>query len=166
MLAALGMTADVRQGNAAADPAAVDTVYVVNPTGNNVKVGTTITVTVWADVVNPSAPSSAPTLTGGSEPFAPGADVTVTWPAQSCPSGQTLSGYNVEVSGNGAVVKVQDQSAGGSRTAVITAGTGPFTVSFLYFCGQLSSPSSPTLSVDVQAPSTAPSVPPVAGTDG
>ncbi len=162
MLIALGMTADVRTGNAATNPDDVDKVYAVNPTGANVKVGTTITVTVWAAAQEPSAPANSPSLAGGSEPFAPGADVTITWAAQSCPSGQTLSGYNVEASGNGAAIKVQDQSAGGSRTAVITAGTGPFSVTFSYFCGQLGSPSSPALEVDVQEPVATPTPTPAA----
>ncbi|PPL19793.1 serine/threonine-protein kinase [Microterricola pindariensis] len=149
MLGELGMTADVKTGNAATSQDDVNRVYAVNPTGKNVAIGTTITVTVWGDVVMPSAPSSAPSLAGGSEPFEPGSDVTISWPAQSCPSGQELSGYGVSVSGGDATVKVQDQSPGGSRTAVITAGNEPFSVTFTYFCGPFESPSSPALTVDV-----------------
>ncbi|AMB59885.1 serine/threonine protein kinase [Microterricola viridarii] len=146
----LGMTADVKTGNAATTSDDVNHVYAVNPTGKNVALGTTITVTVWGDVVMPSAPSAGPSLVSGSEPFEPGADVTVSWPSQSCPSGQELSGYGVAVSGEGAAVKVQDQSPGGSRTAVITAGSAPFSVTFTYFCGPFESPSSPALNVDVK----------------
>ncbi|MEO5743015.1 MAG: protein kinase [Terracoccus sp.] len=146
----LGMTADVRTGNAATTQDDVNKVYAVNPTGKNVALGTTIALTVWGDVVMPSAPSAGPSLVGGGEPFEPGSDVTVTWPAQSCPSGQELSGYSVSVSGEGAAIKVQDQSPAGSRTAVITAGSAPFSVTFTYFCGPFESPSSPALDVDVQ----------------
>ncbi len=147
----LGMTADVKTGNAATKQDDVNRVYAVNPVGKNVALGTTIAVTVWGDVVMPDAPGTGPSLVGGSEPFEPGSDVTVTWPAQSCPSGQDLSGYGVAVSGEGAVIKVQDQGPNGARNAVITAGSAPFSVTFTYFCGPFESPSSPALNVDVQA---------------
>lgn len=151
-LAALGMTADVQAGNAATNAADVDKVYAVNPTGKNVAVGTTITVTVYAAVVMPSAPGAAPSFApGNNPPFAPGSSVTVTWAAQNCPSGQTLSNYKVSVSGGNATVTTQDGSANGSRTAVIATGDSPFSVTFTYVCGENESPASPPLQVEVKA---------------
>ncbi|MFC6356314.1 protein kinase domain-containing protein [Luethyella okanaganae] len=143
----LGLVANVVIGNAATTPGEVDKVYTVNPTGN-VQKGTTITLTVHGNVVMPNAPANAPTLSGSGAPVLPHSDVTVKWESQSCPSGQTLSGYNVAVTGD-AVIKVQDQTPGGTRTAVITAGTKDFEVTFQYFCGQLDSPFSPALTVKV-----------------
>ncbi|MET0887337.1 MAG: PASTA domain-containing protein, partial [Mycetocola sp.] len=162
-LGELGMTADVQEGNAATNSSDAGKVYAVNPTGKNVAVGTTITVTVWAAPAALSAPSSAPSLADGTEPFAPGSDVKVTWPAQSCPAGQTLSGYKIAVSGEGAAISVEDTSANGSRSAVITAGSAPFSVTFQYFCGEFASPASPALDVDVQEPAEEPGAKPTDG---
>ena len=65
----------------------------VNPSGP-VQPGTTITLTYLTDPVAPSAPGSAPTT--AANPVQPDVgQITVNWPAQSCPSGQTRSGYEV-----------------------------------------------------------------------
>lgn len=152
-LVALGMTVTVTQGNAATDPAQVNTVYAVNPQGKNVKIGTAITLTTYAPVAVPNAPSSAPSFaSGNTPPFAPGSNVTITWPAQNCPPGQNLSGYAVSVSGGNATVTVQDGAANGSRTAIIAVGDTTFNTSFTYSCGSgNTSPSSPSLEVVVKA---------------
>ena len=101
-------------GNAATDPAQVDTVYAVNPTGN-LDPGAELTLTVYGDVVAPGQGLGAHarrTMTR----FPRTPTSRSTWDTQSCPAGQTLSGYNVAVSG--ATLKVQDQTPGGTRTAV------------------------------------------------
>lgn len=165
-LGELGMTADVAEGNAATNSSDAGKVYAVNPTGKNVALGTTITVTVWAAPAELSAPSSAPSLADGSEPFAPGDDVKVTWPAQSCPAGQSLSGYKIAVTGEGAAISVEDTSANGSRSAVITAGSAPFSVTFQYFCGEFASPASPALDVDVQEAEPEPEAKPTTKPEG
>ncbi|WP_082468132.1 protein kinase domain-containing protein [Leifsonia sp. Leaf264] len=144
----LGLNANVATGNAATDPAKVDTVYAVNPTGN-LDPGAELTLTVYGDVVAPGK-ATAPTL-DGTDPVPANTDVTVKWDTQSCPAGQTLSGYNVAVSG--ATLKVQDQTPGGTRTAVITSGDAgsSFQVTLQYFCGQIDSPISDPLTVNVAA---------------
>ncbi|WP_082513676.1 MULTISPECIES: protein kinase domain-containing protein [unclassified Leifsonia] len=144
----LGLNANVTTGNAATDPAQVDTVYAVNPTGN-LDPGAELTLTVYGDVVAPGQ-ATAPTLQGD-DPVPANSDVTVTWDTQSCPAGQTLSGYNIAVSG--AVLKVQDQTPGGTRTAVVTSGDpgSSFQVTLQYFCGQVDSPISDPLTVNVEA---------------
>ncbi|MFT2817385.1 serine/threonine-protein kinase [Leifsonia sp. A12D58] len=146
-LEGMQLVANVQSGNAATTPDDVDKVYAVNPTGA-VKIGETITVTVYGDVVTPSSPSSPPTQVTP-DPITSGSPVTVSWSAQSCPSGQTLSGYEVSATGNGAAVQAPNPTAADVTSATVTAGTGDFTVSYRYFCGQIESGYSPTLSVTV-----------------
>nr|WP_056170007.1 protein kinase [Leifsonia sp. Leaf325] len=160
----LGLNANVTTGNAATDPAQVDTVYAVNPTGN-LDPGAELTLTVYGDVVAPGK-ATAPTL-DGDDPVPANTDVTVTWDTQSCPAGQTLSGYNVAVSG--ATLKVQDQTPGGTRTAVVTSGDAgsSFQVTLQYFCGQIESPVSDPLTVNVEAaPEPEPTETPAAEPEG
>ncbi|MBC7442404.1 MAG: serine/threonine-protein kinase [Ramlibacter sp.] len=137
-LSELGFVADVQTGNAATTPEQVaDTVYDVNPTGP-VKKGEKITVKVYAPAVSPDAPTAAPTVAPAT--VAAGGTVTATWTAQSCPSGQTLSGYEVVAEGQDAVSP--GPVGPDATTATIKAGpaAGNFTVKFRYFCGQAESP--------------------------
>ncbi len=141
-LAGLGFVVDVQTGNASTKPEEVaDTVYSVNPTGP-VRKGEKITVKVYAPAVTPDAPTTAPTATPAAT--AQNKPVTVTWTAQSCPSGQALSGYEVLAEGQGAV----SPAAVGpdATTATVTTGpeSGTFTVKFRYLCGGTPSPYSPS----------------------
>ncbi|TFC82941.1 serine/threonine protein kinase [Cryobacterium sp. TMT1-21] len=136
-LSEMGFVADVQTGNASTTPEQVaDTVYDVNPTGP-VKKGEKITVKVYAPAVSPDAPTAAPTAAPAT--VAPGGTVTVSWAAQSCPSGQTLSGYEVLAEGQDAVSP--GPVGPDATTATVTAGpaAGTFTVKFRYFCGQTES---------------------------
>ncbi len=136
-LSEMGFVADVQTGNAATTPEQIaDTVYEVNPTGPVTK-GSTITVKVYAPAVTPDEPTAAPTVAPATTIVA-GAQATVTWTAQSCPSGQTLSGYEVVADGNA----VSPGPVGPDATSTtLTAGpdAGTFTVKFRYFCGQVES---------------------------
>jgi serine/threonine-protein kinase len=115
----------------------------VNPSGP-VQPGTTITLTYLTDPVAPSAPSAAPTV--DPQEVESGGLVTVTWPAQTCPAGQTLSGYEVSVTGDA----VPPSPVGATTTSVnVQAGTQPFEVTYRYFCGQLDSPFSPAAPVTI-----------------
>jgi len=118
-----------------------DTVYSVNPTGP-VRKGEKITVKVYGSAVTPDAPATAPTATPAAT--AQKKPVTINWTAQSCPSGQNLSGYEVLAEGQGA----ESPAPVGADTtsAVVTTGpeTGTFTVKFRYFCGDTPSPYSPS----------------------
>ncbi|THG32669.1 serine/threonine protein kinase [Glaciibacter flavus] len=152
----MGLTVTVNTGNAATDPAKVDTVYAVNPTGNLQK-GASITLSVYAGVIQPSKPTAAPTLQGGESPTTVKAGVasaTIAWEAQSCPAGQTLSGYNLTVTGQGATNVQADATPNGSRTATFTAGPkdSTFTATLVYQCGSVASPASDPLSVTVVGP--------------
>ena len=149
-LAGLELSADVETGNAATTPDQVDTVYRVNPTGP-VDKGDTITVTVYGAVVTPDTPTAGPTQVDPMPPAAiiPGQSVTLSWPAQSCPSGQTLSGYEVVAEGNGAAVQPPNPTAADVTEIKVTVGTGTFTVKYRYFCGQIESGYSPATTVTV-----------------
>ncbi len=146
-LAELELVANVEEGNAATSADQVDIVYFVNPTGP-VEKGTTITIRAYGAVPTPTTPTSAPTAdpTTG---VTPGSEVTISWPAQSCPAGQTLSGYNLIVEGGGAAVQGTNPLSPDTTQATVTAGTTQFTARYTYLCGEVESASSPTTTVDV-----------------
>ena len=147
---ALGLPVTRQEGAAATEPGLANTVSEVNPSGP-VQPGTTITLTYLTDPVAPGAPTDAPTT--DANPVAPDVgQITVSWSAQSCPAGQTLSGYEVAVTGD-ATVPNNPVFGPGTTTAQVNVNETPggsFDVSFRYFCGQLDSPFSPVLTVDIE----------------
>ncbi|AWB94271.1 serine/threonine protein kinase [Agromyces badenianii] len=148
-LQGLGMVVNAAEGNPAATADEAGRVYDVNPTGN-MSIGSEVTITYYAAPVAPSAPSTAPTATPN--PFTPSSDpnakvpVNVSWQTQSCPAGQTLSGYAVQVTGD---ATAPAPVGAGTTSAQVMAGQQEFQVTFQYFCGQVSSPASPSLTVTV-----------------
>jgi serine/threonine-protein kinase len=142
----MGFVSDIVTGNAAKTGDDADKVYRVNPTGP-VPAGSAITLTVWGPVATPVTPTSAPTATPS--PVAPAGTVTVKWNAQTCPTGQTLAGYEIATEGGAAVITSTNPTDAETTTATITAGTEQFKVKFRYFCGQVGSEFSPTATVDV-----------------
>lgn len=148
---ALGLPVVREAGAAATEPGLANTVSEVNPSGP-VQPGTTITLTYFTDPVAPSAPSSAPTT--NTNPVEPDVgQITVSWTAQSCPAGQTLSGYEVAVTGDASIPN-NPVFGPGTTSAQINVNNEPggsFDVTFRYFCGQLDSPFSPALTVDIES---------------
>ena len=147
---ALGLPVVREEGGAATEPGLANTVSEVNPSGP-VQPGTTITLTYLTAPEAPSAPSSAPTT--NDNPVEPDVgQITVNWTAQSCPAGQTLSGYEVSVTGDATVPNNPVFGPGTTSASVNVNNTpgGSFDVTFRYFCGQLDSPFSPALTVDIQ----------------
>ncbi len=139
----LGLPVTRQEGAPATEPGLANTVSEVNPSGP-VQPGTTITLTYLTDPVAPSAPAAAPTV--DPEEVESGGLVKVSWPAQTCPAGQTLSGYEVSVTGDA----VPPSPVGATTTSVnVQAGTQPFEVTYRYFCGQLDSPFSPAAPVTI-----------------
>ncbi|QTX06030.1 protein kinase domain-containing protein [Agromyces archimandritae] len=145
VLEQMGLATEAQPGAAATDPQAENTVSDVSPSGE-VQQGTTITLTYLTAPEQPAAPGSAPNVSPSSAVI-PGSQVRVSWPAQSCPAGQSLSGYQVNVSAGSAPAPV------GPTTTELSfdAPDQDFEVSFMYYCGKLSSPNSPTTSVTVLA---------------
>ncbi|MFC9559716.1 protein kinase [Agromyces sp. NPDC056965] len=148
-LEGLGMVANAVEGNPAATGDEAGRVYDVNPTGN-MKIGSEVTITYYASPETPSAPTSAPTA--NPNPFTPSSDVnakvpvTISWTAQQCPAGQELTGYSVQVTGD---ATAPGPVSAGTTNAQVMAGQQEFQVTFLYFCGPVSSPASPALTVKV-----------------
>lgn len=145
---ALGLPVNRVEGAKATTSAEAGTVSDVNPSGP-VPPGTTITLTYFGDPEHPATPSSGPTA--DSTNVAPGATVRVNWPAQSCPAGQTLSGYELQAS-NGATPPSAVLPAGTTNTVVTAPNTpGQFQLTFLYYCGEFGSPASPATTITVTA---------------
>jgi eukaryotic-like serine/threonine-protein kinase len=147
----LGLPVTRQEGGAATEPGLANTVSEVNPSGP-VQPGTTITLTYLTDPVAPSAPGSAPTT--DTNPVEPDVgQVTVNWAAQTCPAGQTLSGYEVSVTGDATVPNNPVFGPGTTSAQVNVNNTpgGSFDVTFRYFCGQLDSPFSPALTVGIES---------------
>ena len=140
----LGFVSTVVTGNAATDPDDVGRVSDVDPSGP-VRLGETVTVTVYGPVTTPDSPSGPPSTNG--LPVLPGGTVQVSWPAQSCPSGQTLSGYELSADGNGVSVTSSNPTGPTVTTATVKAGTGEFTLKFRYFCGVLESEFSDSITI-------------------
>ena len=148
---ALGLPVVREAGGAATEPGLANTVSEVNPSGP-VQPGTTITLTYLTDPVAPSAPTAPPTTTANN-PVKPNVgQITVSWTAQSCPAGQTLSGYEVSVTGDATVPNNPVFGPGTTSAQVNVNNTpgGSFDVTYRYFCGQLDSPFSPALTVDIE----------------
>ena len=130
-LIGLGLVANLVPGNAADDPDKVDEVYDVNPTGT-VQKGTIISVKFFTTPTTPETPTAAPTVTPAAA--AAGTVVTVAWTAQSCPSGQERTGYEVLVEGAGATSPQPTGPDATSTTITTGPGAGSFTVKFRYIC--------------------------------
>lgn len=147
---ALGLPVNRQAGAAATEPGLANTVSEVNPSGP-VQPGTTITLTYLTDPVAPSAPSDPPTTQNN--PVQPDVgQITVGWDQQQCPAGQTLSGYEVAVTGD-ATVPNNPVFGPGTTSAQINVNNTPggsFQVTYRYFCGQLDSPFSPALTVNIE----------------
>jgi len=158
-LSGLGLSANVVADKAAPAEDQADKVYGINPTGR-VAEGTEITVRVYSEFVPalPDAPSGTPTATPST--VAPAGTVTVTWPGQTCPAGQDLSGYELLAEGDG--VSSPAPTGPDTTTATVTAGTGNFTLKFRYFCNDVASDYSGSSTVTVTAPvvPTTPATPP------
>lgn len=150
-LGALGMVANAVEGNPAATSEEAGRVYDVNPTGN-MKIGSEVTITYYAAPETPSAPTSAPTANPST--FKPSSDptdstkdvfITISWTAQQCPAGQgDPTGYSVQVTGD---ATAPGPVPAGTTTAQVKAGQQTFQATFLYFCGPVSSPTSPPVTV-------------------
>ncbi|GAA3878976.1 hypothetical protein GCM10022381_21660 [Leifsonia kafniensis] len=154
-LEGMDLVANIQTGKAAESEDQVDHVYDVNPTGP-VAFKQTITVTVYGAVATPDTPSSGPSATPSS--VASGDSVEVSWPAATCPAGQTLSGYEAQVDG-GATITSANPTGADVTNVTIEAGSTDFNVSYRYFCGPVASEFSPATTVTVTEDSVPTAVP-------
>ncbi|MFF2372049.1 protein kinase [Agromyces sp. NPDC058110] len=164
-LGELGMVANGVEGKPAADPSGTGIVYEVNPTGP-VPIGSEVTVTYYAAPETPAAPGAAPSVSPSTA--APGASIQVSWPTAQCPAGQTRSGYQVNVDGPASAAPPLGADATNVTITVNAdaADGSVINISYLYFCGALSSDASPAAPVTVAAsPAPTPDAGGTGGTD-
>ncbi|OUE23759.1 protein kinase domain-containing protein [Clavibacter michiganensis] len=154
-LEALGLKVTVVTGSAAPSGEEEGRVTAITPTGSVAR-GATIQITAYGAPTLPTAAPGTPTVTPST--VRAGQSVDISWPAYSCPAGQTLNGYQVQadsVSGGatgtwgGSTNPTNAQTTSGE----IKAGTSPgtFTVKYLAICGTNESPYSSTVTVTVEA---------------
>ena len=149
----LGLTPNRVEGPVATNQDDVNTVTAVSPTGT-VNLGSTVTLTVYANVETPNTPTTAPTVTVN----AAGTQASISWPSFQCPPGQSLSSYNVNVSG----AESPGSVTGTSVNVTVNEGATIVEASYSATCGSgNTSADSPTGSATVpQQPSTPPTTDP------
>jgi len=136
------------EGKAATSQAQVGTVYGVNPTGT-VQFTQTITLTYYAAVVTPNAPTDTVTVSPN-PPLAVGAQAQFTWGGAQCPAGQSLTGHQLYIDGQG---QGPVSGTGPSTNWTVPAADAGKTVQATYtiFCGEsIESPQSPALPVEIK----------------
>lgn len=154
-LTTLGLKVTVITGSAAPSGEEEGRVTAITPTGSVAR-GATIQITAYGPPTLPTAAPGTPTVTPTS--VRAGQSVDISWPAYSCPAGQTLNGYQIQadtLSGGatgtwgGSTNPTNAQTTSGE----IKAGTSPgtFTVKYLAICGTNESPYSSTVTVTVEA---------------
>ncbi|MBS1696939.1 MAG: serine/threonine protein kinase [Actinobacteria bacterium] len=141
----------------------VGTVYSTNPSGGNVKKGTSVQLTVYTDMVSIGAPDSPPTL-GGSA--IAGGTVQLSWAGFVCPSGTgNVSGYVVTLT-NATFVGDGSQKTfdAGSLNAEISVANQPgaqVTATYMALCGDSKRESGPSPQMAQQIePAVGPTTPP------
>lgn len=154
-LTALGLKVTVVTGSAAPSGEEEGRVTAITPTGTVAK-GATIQITAYGPPTLPTAAPGTPTVTPTD--VRAGQTVDISWPAYSCPAGQTLNGYQVQAD---SVSQGATGTWGGSTNPTnaqttsgeIKVGTNPgtFTVKYLAICGTNESPYSSTVTVTVEA---------------
>ncbi|GAA2226404.1 hypothetical protein GCM10009851_07940 [Herbiconiux moechotypicola] len=153
LLQGLGLSATRVAGNAAPSADQVDVVYQASPVGN-VQPGTTISLTVYTDVIVPTAPTSAPTGGAGVEEdtVEAGAEFVVQWTSYSCPSGTTLTGYTVEATN--ATVTIQPGTNPAATLVAAEAADQNIEVKYGVSCSGSASGLSPALTLSIAVPPT------------
>lgn len=148
-LGELELVATEEPGNAAESEDQVGRVYYVDPTGP-VEKGTTITLRAYGPVPPPPTPETPTEAPEAPETAEPASNVTISWPAQSCPEGQTLEGYRIIVEGGGASFQGTNPTSPEATDGTVKAGTENFTVRYSYLCDGVESEASPAAEVTVE----------------
>jgi eukaryotic-like serine/threonine-protein kinase len=157
ILEGLGMVADVQEGTVAPNSDDAGRVYDVNPTGGIDK-GQRVTVKVYAPIPQPATPP-APTVSEATPPvnptdgtYAPGSEVTVSWPPyQGCPDNTALTVYRATINGQPASANPIPPSTT-SVTFTLPPEEGDTTVTYLAECSGIKSKDSPELVITSAVP--------------
>jgi serine/threonine protein kinase len=149
-LQSLDLVMNASNGDPASSASQVGTAESVQPVGN-LPPGSTVNVQFYTAVPNPTAPA-APTTTDAA-PYHSGDTVTVQWVDYTgCPSGQSLSGYNVTVV-NGGNTESNPLLPSNTQEDITMGSTGTTTVSYNAICGTgssaVQSDASPALSLPI-----------------
>ncbi|TAJ48326.1 MAG: serine/threonine protein kinase [Herbiconiux sp.] len=148
ILQTMGLGAERVSGNAAPSADQVDVVYQASPVGN-VQPGTTIKLTVYTDVIVPTAPSAAPTVSSGAtgNVVPAGGTFVVNWTSYSCPSGTTLSGYTVTATN----ATLQGEPGTNAQATFVATGAATSTIEVKYSvtCSGSASGQSPALTLTI-----------------
>jgi hypothetical protein len=157
-LTELGLASEFETGDPATTEPEVGLAYDYEPKDSDVEKGATITVYFYDEMAPPEEPEtpSAPQSPSG-EAIA-GEEVTVSWPNYNgCPSGQSLTGYNVVVEGNGAATQDNPYPKRPPQaTIALTDNPGDITVSYSAVCSDSESESSPAMTFTSTAPAETP----------
>ena len=152
LLLAKGLRLDAITGNIAPSKDKVGVAYRVNPTGT-VADNTLIAVYFYAPIPSPPAPSAL-AITPAEGPYAPGDEITISWPAYAqCPSGFPVTNYLLEIVGG--TLNDEDDAAlpAGSTSASITLGAaGEFRASYVVTCTSINTPKSAVMTVAIEEP--------------
>jgi len=147
-----GLRLDAITGNIAPSKDKVGTAYRVNPTGT-VAANTLIAVYFYAPIPSPPAPSAL-AVTPSAGPYAPGDDITISWPSYAqCPSGFPVTNYLLEIVGG--ALNDEDDAAlpAESTSASITLGAaGTFRASYVVTCTSINTPKSAELTITITDP--------------
>jgi serine/threonine-protein kinase len=135
----------------ATDAQAVGTVWTVDPS-QLVPYTTQVTVFVYGDLVQPSAPAAAPTVQSQSQdPAVPGTQFTFKFGNDSCPSGQTLTAHRLYINGT-AQSWVDGSTPTANWTVPSEAENSTVTVTYTVQCaGTNESGQSPALPVKISS---------------
>jgi eukaryotic-like serine/threonine-protein kinase len=137
------------EGKAATAAGQAGTVYGVNPTGT-VPFSSTITLTYYAPIVPPSAPTDTVSVTP-TPPLKVGDQAQFTWGAAQCPAGQSLTGHQLYIDGQGQG-PVAGTTTGTSWTVPATAAGKTVAATYTIYCGEsIESPqSTQSLPVEIE----------------
>ncbi|MDR9396511.1 serine/threonine-protein kinase [Pontimonas sp.] len=152
ILSNLNLRIDAITGNIAPSQDAVGQAYRVNPNGR-VAENTLIAVYFYAEIPNPPQPSEM-AIDPGEGPYAPGDEVTLSWPAYAqCPSGFPVTNYRLELS-RGTLVDEDDAVLGADTTeVVVTLGDpGDFSASYVVSCSDINTPKSAATTLSIVDP--------------
>ncbi|MBX3100781.1 MAG: serine/threonine protein kinase [Salinibacterium sp.] len=147
-LTELGLKLDAKIGTVAPSSDQEGLAYSVNPSGN-VKLGETITVSFYDKIPPPPEATKPSAMTYPAGPYLAGSTVTFSWTTYAgCPSGHSLSGFNIQTNGTIVDGGVTRDKADTSVNIKLSATAGDqTTVTYTALCTDLESPASDPVTV-------------------
>jgi tRNA A-37 threonylcarbamoyl transferase component Bud32 len=140
---------NVRQviGAPATSQAQVGQVYQITPTGT-VNFTDLVTLTYYNQMTSPSAPTDTPTLSGATPPLQVGQQVDFEWGSGQCPPGQSVTGHQLYINGDGQG-QVSGGDSGTSWTVPSSDASSTVQATYTVFCSDVESGQSAALAVQI-----------------